>query len=290
MTNNKQLNGADVFFSPSYVLVQICTLTIFFLGFKWTLFGLYWIPPLLNPVLYTCVALFWLYYNYLWIRTALYLPSTYLAVINVYADLGVKKSALQCFYIALCKLNRARKAELKMRRENKFIRMAALSFVKIGILANMRRTEAKELSKAIFIHTKKSVIDGFRFVLPYFAPTFAVILILTPLIVLLSSHNYRYLIEHFIDKPVMISFWVHIILLPFKLIWVFMTLSTLAANIISPLLTLPFSKVFAKYVKENHIELDLKRKHHLPVEGLVALFMILTALVFYVSILLNILL
>ena len=177
-----------------------------------------------------------------------------------------------------------------MRRENKFIRMAALSFVKIGILANMKRGEAKELSKAIFIHTKKSVIEGFRFVLPYFAPTFAVLLILTPLIVFLSAHNYRYLIEHFIDKPIMISFWVHIILLPFKLIWVFMTLSTLAANIISPMLTLPFSKVFAKYVKENHIELDLKRKHHLPVEGLVALFMILTALVFYVSILLNILL
>ena len=154
----------------------------------------------------------------------------------------------------------------------------------------MRRSEAKELSKAIFIHSKKSVIDGFKLVLPYFAPTFAVILILTPMIVLLSAHNYRYLIEHFIDKPVMISFWVHIILLPFKLIWVFMTLSSLAANIISPLLTLPFSKLFSQYVKENNIPLELKRKHRLPVEGLVAIFMILTASVFYISILLNILL
>lgn len=290
MTNKTKYAGADVFFSAKYIFAQIITLIIFLLGFKWTLFGLYWIPPLLNPVLYVCVVLFWLYYNFLWIRTALYLPSTYLAVRSLYNDLGVELSVFKCFYIALCKLNRARKAEVKMRRETKFIRMAALSFVKAGILANMRRPEAKELSKAVFIHTKKQVIDIFKFVLPYFAPTFAILLILTPLTVFLSSHNYRYLIEHFTGAPVMISFWIYIIILPFKLIWVFMTLSALASNIISPLLVLPLNKLFATYVKENDAPLNLDKKHSLPFEGFAALFMILTALMFYISILLNILL
>ena len=290
MTKKQNYAGADVFFSAKYIFAQIINLIIFFLGFKWTLVGLYWIPPLLNPVLYICVVLFWLYYNFLWIRTALYLPSTYLAVRSLYNDLGVKLGVFKCFYIALCKLNRARKAEVKMRRETKFIRMAALSFIKAGILVNMSRFDAKELSKAIFIHSKKQVIDIFKFVLPYFAPTFAILLILTPLTVFLSSHNYRYLIEHLTGAPVLISFWVYIIILPFKFIWVFMTLSSLAANIISPLLTLPLSKMFAQYVKDNNITLNLGKKHRLPFEGLASLFMILTALAFYISIFLNILL
>ncbi len=69
-----------------------------------------------------------------------------------------------------------------------------------------------------------------------------------------------------------------------------MTLSSLAANIISPLLTLPLSKLFAQYVKDNNVALNLGKKHRLPFEGLASLFMILTALAFYISIFLNILL
>lgn len=245
---------------------------------------------MMNPLLYVCVALFWLYYNFLWIRTALYLPSTFYSTKYIYADLGIKLGFFKCLFIALCKLNRARKAEVKVKRESKLIRMTALSFTKIGILANMKRADAFELSKAVFIHTKRKVIAIYKVVLPFFSPTFAAILILTPLIVFLSAHNYKYLIERFVDQAVMVSFWAYLILLPFKLIWVFMTLSTLAANIISPLLTLPLSKIFAEYIKEQDIKLDLARKHRLPFEGLMTLFMILASFIFYISIFLNILL
>lgn len=213
-----------------------------------------------------------------------------LAVNYVYGDLGANLSIFRRFYIALCKLNRARKAEVRMRRETKFIRMSALSFTKIATLVNKNKQDSKDISKAVFIHSKKKVISVFRAVLPYFSPVFASILLLTPLIVFLSDYNYTYLIEHLTHRPPFTAFWIHLIILPFKLIWVFAVLCALAANIISPILTRPLSKIFALYVKENKVNLNLTKKHRLPLEGFLTLFMILTALIFYISIFLNILL
>lgn len=290
MNIKKTYTGKEVLFSKEYITAQIFTLLIFFLGIKWTLFGLYWIPADINPVLYVCVIIFWLHYNFLWLRAALYLPSTVLAVNYVYGDLGVNLGFFKRFYIALCKLNRARKCELKMRRESKFIRMTALGFTKIATLVNKNKQDSREISKAVFIHTKRKVITVFRAVLPYFSPAFAAILLLTPVIVFLSDYNYTYLIEHFTGKPPFVAFWVHLIILPFKLIWVFAALCALAANIMSPVITRPLSKIFAAYVKENKMELDLNKKHSLPLEGFVTLFMVLTALIFYISIFFNILL
>ena len=290
MKEQKPYTAKEVLFSKGYLTAQFFTLVIFFLGIKWTLLGLYWIPADINPVLYVCVIVFWLHYNFLWIRNAIYLPATMLAVNYVYGDLKTNYGFLKRFYIALCKLNRARKAEVRMRRETKFIRMAAFSFTKIATLANKNKQDSQEISKAVFIHSKKKVISVFRTVLPYFSPLFAAILLLTPLIVFLSDYNYTYLIEHITGRPPFTAFWIHLIILPFKLIWVFAVLCALISNIISPIITSPLSKIFALYVKQNNTDLNLTKKHHLPLEGFLTLFMILTAFIFYISIFLNILL
>lgn len=58
MKEQKLYTGKEVLFSKGYLTAQFFTLVIFFLGIKWTLFGLYWIPADINPVLYVCVVIF----------------------------------------------------------------------------------------------------------------------------------------------------------------------------------------------------------------------------------------
>lgn len=278
------------FLSPGYIIAEIFTFAIFFLGFKWTLFGIYWVPFILNPFVYACVVLFWLYYNFAWIRTALYLPTTILYVSREYTLLDVKLTWWNCFYIALCKINKVRKEDRQMRRECDFIDVLAGAFRKPAILANFKRGEAKDASTAVFIHTKRKVISFYKAITPFMAPTFIVILILTPLIVFLSSYNYRFFMEHFVSTPMMMTFGMYMIILPFKLIWVFMVLSVLAANVLSPLVTLPCINVFTDYVKEQKTPLNLYKKHTLSLEGFMCLFMLGASLAFYISIFVNILL
>lgn len=287
--NTPKYKAGDVFFTPSYLLAQAFAFFIYLLGLKWTLFGLQFIPFVFNWFLYFCIVLFWLYYNYMWLRIALSFPTTMLCVSKTYEALGIKMSFWKLFYLSLCKVNKLRKEDIRIKRECEFIKMLAASFRKPAIVVNFKRGESKELSTAIFIHTKRKVIAMYKAVMPYFAPTFIVIVILTPILVFLASYNYRFLTEA-LGQPLLKGFRFYLLILPFKLAWVFGVLSILATNILSPLITVPCIKLFAQYVKENNLQLNLSKKHRFPVEGLISMVMLLASLIFYISVLKNILL
>ncbi len=286
--NTPEYHPGAVFFTPSYILAQAFSFFIYLLGLKWTLFGLQVIPFVFNWFIYFCVVLFWLYYNYMWLRIALGIPTTMLCVSKTYEALGVKISFWKLFYLTLCKVNKLRKEDIRIRREREFIKMLAGSFRKPALVVNFKRGEAKDLSTAIFIHTKRKVISMYKGIMPYFAPTFVIILILTPILVFLASYNYRFLMES-LGQPELKSFRLYLLILPFKLAWVFGVLSILASNILSPLVTLPCVKLFAQYVKDNNLQLNLGKKHRFPMEGFIALLMTAAALIFYISVLKNIL-
>ncbi|MDR0953409.1 MAG: hypothetical protein LBM71_04405 [Elusimicrobiota bacterium] len=272
------------FFSPSYLTAQAITIIIFMLGFKWTLFGLYWIPFILNPFIYGALVLCWLYYNFLWIRTALYIPSSAILVRRTYLSIGVKISWAKAFYIAISKITRIRKEYSKVKKINRFIKMLALVFVKSGIILNFPRWRAQEISKALFIHKKRKVMAFFKATTPYITPVFLAMLILTPLIAFLSDYNYRYMIENFVNEPMLKVFSVYIIVLPFRLVWIFLMLNTLATNIIGPLISLPCADLYGPFLKENNEPIDLKRRQTPTIEGLIALLMIIVATAFYSSV------
>lgn len=278
------------FSAKDYLISVACTLFIFLLGFKWTLLGLFWIPVILNPFIYLFVVIAWIYYNFIWLRTALYLPSTMMGIKRSYAAFGVKISWLRCFYLTLCKANKIRKEDITIKRQNEYIKVLAATFSKPAVMLDFKRGEAHQLSTAVFIHTRRKVVDIHKALLPYMVPTFIALLILTPLLVFAPSYNYSFLAEKLSHTPPMMSFWMYLIILPVKFLWVFAILSILAANIISPLAFMPAINIFAAYFKEKDLKLKLKKEHSISFDATMALVMIVISLVFYISILSNILL
>ena len=291
-TENRQKHYSlkPYFYSKGYFLSAAITLFIFFLGFKWTLLGAFWIPVIINPFIYAFVIIAWIYYNYVWLRTALYLPSTMLGVRRVYARFGVRLSWLKCFYITLCKANKIRKEDITLKRQDEYVKVLASTFTKPAVMVNFKRGEAHQLSTAIFIHIRHKVMELHRALIPYMVPTFIVILLLTPLFVFLPAYNYSFLAEKLNHTPPLMSFTMYILILPVKIVWVFKMLSLLAMNVVSPLLVMPATDLFAAYAKETNLKVQLKKRHTLSFDALMACVMIFTSLAFYISILANILL
>jgi len=277
-------------FDKGYLLSVAVTLFIFFLGFKWTLLGIFWIPVVINPFIYVFLLIAWIYYNYIWLRMALYLPSTMLGIKRTYNALGVKLSLPKCFYLTLCKANKIRKEDITLKRQDEYVKVLASTFTKPAVMVNFKRGEAHQLSTAIFIHIRHKVMELHRALIPYMVPTFIVILLLTPLFVFLPAYNYSFLAEKLNHTPPLMSFTMYILILPVKIVWVFKMLSLLAMNVVSPLLVMPATDLFAAYAKETNLKVQLKKRHTLSFDALMACVMIFTSLAFYISILANILL
>ncbi len=278
------------FTAKDYLISVAVTLFIFLLGFKWTLLGLFWIPVILNPFIYVFVVIAWIYYNFIWLRTALYLPSTMIGIKRSYAAFGIKLSWLKCFYLTLCKANKIRKEDITIKRQNEYIKVLAATFSKPAIMLDFKRGEAHQLSTAIFIHTRRKVVEIHKAILPYMIPTFIALLILTPLFVFAPSYNYAFLAQKLSHTPPMMSFWMYLILLPVKFLWIFTILSILSANIIAPLVVMPAINIFAAYAKEKDLKLKLKKEHSISFDAAMSVLMIVISLLFYISILSNILL
>jgi len=287
MNEKKPYAAKKYLTSSEYITDCLFTLFIFFLGFKWTLLGIFWIPSQINPFMFLFFVIAWIYYNYIWLRTALYLPGTIMFVRHVYAQLGIKMPWHRCFYIALCKANKIRKEDITIKRQNSFIDVLAGTFTKPAVIVNFKRGEAHQISKAIFIHSHHKVFDLYKFLAPYFTPTFIVLLILTPF---MPAYNYPFLAERLSSTPDLMSFSMYIAILPFKFLWVFKMLSLLAANLISPLVVLPADDIFASYVKETNLKINFAKVNTLSFDAVMAFVMTLISLVFYIFILGNILL
>jgi hypothetical protein len=271
------------FFSPRYLMVLLCTMTVFLLGFKWTLLGIYMLPYAFNPFIYICLIVFWLYYNFVWLRTALYLPAIIALTTRIYGAMGVKINFWRAFKLALCKADKIRKEDLHMLRDGGLVRVLARSFMKHGILLNFPRNEAERISTAAFIHNKRKVFTCFRRVVPYIAPAFIAVLILTPLTFFLSSFNYRYLVEKFTIAPVLTSFWIYLAFLPFGFIWIFLTLRLLILNLLAPLVNLPEADLYARYMLENKMNIAFNKPQRPAFESIMAVLMLCASAAFYVS-------
>lgn len=277
-------------FDKGYLLSVAVTLFIFFLGFKWTLLGIFWIPVVINPFIYVFLLIAWIYYNYIWLRMALYLPSTMLGIKRTYNALGVKLSLPKCFYLTLCKANKIRKEDITLKRQDEYIKVLAASFTKPAVMVNFKRGEAHELSKAVFIHTRHKVVNIHKALIPYFMPIFIVVLILTPMFVFMPAYNYTFLAAKLSHTPPLMSFGMYLLILPVKIVWVFKVLSALFINIVSPLAVMPAAKVFADYAKETNLKIKFKKRHSVSFDAVMAALMIIISLAFYISILSNILL
>lgn len=278
------------FIAKDYLISVAFTIFIFFLGFKWTLLGLFWIPVILNPFIYAFVVIAWIYYNYMWLRTALYLPSTMMGVKRTYAAFGIKLGWFKCFYLTLCKANKIRKEDITIKRQNEYIKVLAATFSKPAVMLDFKRGEAHQLSTAIFIHTRRKVVEIHKALLPYMVPVFIALLILTPLFVFAPAYNYAFLAEKLRHTPPMMSFWMYLLILPVKFLWIFKILSILAANIFAPLVFMPAIDIFADYAKETNLKLKLKTEHSISFDAAMAAVMIVISFVFYISIFSNILL
>ena len=274
--------GAE-FFSARYLIAALCTLTIFLLGFKWTLLGMYMLPYVFNPFVYGCLIVFWLYYNFAWLRTALYMPAAMLLAARTYGALGVKISFWRAFKLALCKTDKIRKEDLQVLGAGGLVRVLARSFMKHGIILNFPRNEAERMSTAAFIRNKRKVFFCFRRAVPYIAPAFIAVLILTPTTFFLSSFNYRYLIEKFTGAPMLMSFGIYLAFLPFGFIWIFLTLRLLAINLLSPLINLPEADLYAGYLTENKININFDKPQRLTFESIMAILMLCASAAFYIS-------
>ncbi|MDR1124104.1 MAG: hypothetical protein LBL61_05905 [Elusimicrobiota bacterium] len=271
------------FSSPCYLAALLCTLTIFLLGFKWTLLGMYMLPYVFNPFVYICLIVFWLYYNFVWLRTALYLPASIALALRSYNALGVKISFWRALKLALCKADKIRKEDLHLLRAGGLVRVLARSFMKHGILLNFPRNEAERLSTAVFIHNKRKVFLCLRRIVPYLAPAFIAVLILTPTTFFLSSFNYRYLIEKFTAAPLLTGFWIYLAFLPFGFIWIFLTLRLLIVNMLGPLVNLPEADLYAQYLLENKINIAFDKPQRPAFESIMAVLMLCASAAFYVS-------
>jgi hypothetical protein len=272
------------FFSLPYLISTAFTLGIFLLGFKWTLLSLYWLPYVFNPFIYACVLLFWFYYNFMWLRTAMYLPSSLVLILRTYKAAGYDISLWRAFYLALCKVQKLRKEDMKLKRvDGGVVRMLSRAFMKHGIILNFRRDDAELISTSLFIHSKRKVFALLRELVPFFVPTFIVILILTPLTLFLSSFNYGYLMEKFTGVPVFMSFNIYMFMLPFRLAWIFLILNLLAVNVISPLITMPAADLYGAYLSRNGIKINADKRQTADFEGIMALLMLCASMVFYVS-------
>ncbi|MDR1684230.1 MAG: hypothetical protein LBR90_02045 [Elusimicrobiota bacterium] len=283
---SKTNTGAGkVFLSPAYLLAQAFTLAIFFIGLKWTMLGIYWLPYIFNPFIYLCILLSWFYYNFLWLRTALYLPTAMLFVSRAYDAVGVKLPLWRVFYVALCKLQRLRREDVKIKRSGALVRFLARGFMKHGIILNFPRPRAEEISIALFIHRKRKVIEMFKVLAPYLLPAFIAVLILTPGVLFLSSFNYRYVIESQPALSAFASFWLYLVTLPFSLTWIFLMLNLLAVNILSPLFFLPSAKMYGDFLKENKEPVNFNKPQRPSAEAVLALLMTAASASFYFSML-----